>query len=80
MTCHSRSAVTTQGQLSNMGAGFISSPNPAICPPPPGQLACSPNGTPNPTWFWNNLGQSNQSILAFQTDFVFSLSLRAIGQ
>ena len=80
ITCHSRSAVTAQGRTSSMGAGFISSPNPAICPPPPGQTDCSPNGTPNPTWFWNNLGQPNQSILAFQTDFVFSLSLRAIGQ
>jgi hypothetical protein len=80
MTCHSRSAVTTQGQLSSMGPGFINSPNPAICPPLPGQFACSPNGTPNPTWFWNNPGQPNQSILAFQTDFVFSLSLHAIGQ
>jgi hypothetical protein len=78
MTCHSRSAVNSAGRAS-YGAGFITSPNPAVCPAPPAQMACSPNGTPNPAWFWNNLGQLNQSILAFQTDFVFSLSLRAIG-
>jgi hypothetical protein len=78
MTCHSRSAVNAAGRA-NFGGGFISSPNPAICPPPPGQSACSPNGSPNPAWFWNNLGQPNQALLALQTDFVFSVALRAIG-
>jgi hypothetical protein len=79
MTCHSRSAVNSAGRAS-YGPGFITSPNPAVCPPPPAQTACSPNGTPNPAWFWNNLGQPNQSILALQTDFVFSLALRSIGR
>ena len=76
MTCHSRSAVSATGRAS-YGAGFISSPNPAVCPP--AQQACSPNGSPNPAWFWSNLGQPNQSMLAMQTDFVFSVALHAIG-
>jgi hypothetical protein len=77
MTCHSRSAVSATGRPS-YGGGFISSPNPAVCPP--AQQACSPNGSPNPAWFWSNLGQPNQSMLAMQTDFVFSVALHAIGQ
>jgi hypothetical protein len=79
MTCHSRSAVGATGRWV-YGPGFITSPNPAICPPPPGQTACSPNGAPNPAWFLNNLGQANQSLLALQTDFVFSIARFAIGQ
>ena len=76
MTCHSRAAVNAQGR-DPFGGGFISPPNPAICPPT--DEACSPNGTPDPAWFWNNLGQPNQSAATMQTDFVFSLALRAIG-
>jgi hypothetical protein len=75
MTCHSRSAVLANGGPA-LGAGFVR-PSPA-CPPPPGQTACSPNGPPNPAWFWNNLGQPNQSMQALQTDFVFSITLNAI--
>jgi len=78
MTCHSRSAVNAAGRA-NYGAGFLAPPNPTVCPQTPDQPFCSPNGSPNPAWFWNNLGQTNQSILALQTDFVFSLALRAIG-
>jgi hypothetical protein len=79
MTCHSRSAVNATGRPS-FGAGFLNPPNPAVCPQTPDQSACSPNGTPTPAWFWNDPGQPNQSMLAMQTDFVFSLALRAIGQ
>jgi hypothetical protein len=76
MTCHSRSAVSGAGR-DPYGAGFITSPNPAICPP--SQVACSPNGPPNPAWFWSNLGQPTQSMVALQTDFIFSLPQHAIG-
>jgi hypothetical protein len=78
MTCHSRSAVSATARPS-FGGGFLNPPDPVQCPPTPGQSACSPNGTPNPLWFWSNPGQSNQSMLALQTDFVFSLALHAIG-
>jgi hypothetical protein len=75
ITCHSRSAVNANGRPA-LGAGFV---NPsAACPPPPDQSACSPNGAPNPAWFWNNPGQPNQSLQALQTDFVFSITLNAI--
>ncbi len=76
MTCHSRAAVTAMGRAAQ-GAGFLVPPPPALCPST--QQDCSPNGTPNPAWFWNNLGQPTQSMLALQTDFVFSIALRAIG-
>ena len=38
-----------------------------------------PTGTPNPAWFWNNPDQPNPSLLALQTDFVWSLARNAIG-
>jgi hypothetical protein len=76
MTCHSRSAFNATGRPA-LDAGFITSPDPAVCPGG-NQRPCSPSGTPNPAWFWNNPGQPNQSLLALQTDFVFSLRL-AIG-
>jgi hypothetical protein len=79
MTCHSRSAVSAAGRAS-FGFGFINSSDPTVCPVTPPQLACSANGAPNPAWFWNNPGQSSQTMLAMQTDFVFSLAVRAIGQ
>jgi hypothetical protein len=79
MTCHSRSAVTAQGRTSRFGAGFVFPVDPTICPTSQDQTSCSPNGTPNPAWFWNNLGQPSQSMAIMQTDFVYSLSLRAIG-
>jgi hypothetical protein len=81
MTCHSRSAVTAAARP-GFGGGFLNPPDPAAaaCPQTPDQPSCSPNGTPNPTWFWNNPGQPNQSTLTLQTDFVFSLALHSIGQ
>lgn len=76
MTCHSRSAVNVQGNPA-FGAGFLRPPVPAVCPST--QLSCSPNGAPDPTWFWNNPGQPSQSQRALQTDFVFSIALHAIS-
>jgi hypothetical protein len=75
ITCHSLSSINAEGHANN-GAGFISSSDPAVCPPADG--ACSPNGSPNPDWFWTNAGQPDQALLALQTDFVFSISLQAI--
>jgi hypothetical protein len=78
MACHARSAVNANGRPA-LGAGFVSPPDPAVCPGGT-QRSCSPNGAPNPAMFWNNLGQPTQTLRALQTDFVFSLALRAIGQ
>jgi hypothetical protein len=64
LTCHSRASVTSSG-ADAQGAGFL----------PNGQ---SPNGTPVPSWFWNNPGP-NQSVKAFPMDFVWAIPLNAIG-
>ncbi|WP_284277958.1 hypothetical protein [Bradyrhizobium liaoningense] len=77
MTCHSRAAVDANGRGTTR-AGFLSPPNLAVCPG--GQeRPCSPNGAPLPEWFWNNPGQPNQSLLALQTDFIWSIPRHAIG-
>lgn len=77
ITCHSRAAVDSTGQ-GTTSAGFLSPPIPALCPSNPPQ-PCSPNGAPNPAWFWNNPGQPNQSMLALQTDFIWSIPREATG-
>jgi len=77
ITCHSRAAVDSSGQATT-GAGFLSPRPAALCPDGPGVL-CSPNGAPNPAWFWNNPGQPNQSLLALQTDFIWSIPRLATG-
>jgi hypothetical protein len=77
MTCHSRAAVDSRGRPTT-SAGFLDPPIPALCPDGP-LAACSPNGAPNPAWFWNNLGQPNQSMLALQTDFIWSIPREATG-
>ncbi len=64
ITCHSRASVTATG-ADAQGAGFIGT--------------ASPNGTPVPTWFWNNPGKPNQTLKAFQTDFVWAIPLAAVG-
>jgi hypothetical protein len=66
MTCHSRASVFSNG-ADAQGAGFL----------PNGQ---SPNGTPQPGWFYINPGQPNQKLQAFQTDFVWAIPLNAINQ
>jgi hypothetical protein len=65
LTCHSRASVTASGSDAQ-GAGFVGN--------------ASPNGAPNPAWFWNNPGKPNQSLKAFQTDFVWAIPLLAIDQ
>ena len=65
MTCHSRASVTASGSDAQ-GAGFVGN--------------ASPNGTPNPAWFWNNAGKSSQTMKAFQSDFVWAISLLAIAE
>ena len=74
ITCHSRASTDATGG-SPQGAGFLNPPIPAVCPTPG---SCSPNGAPNPTWFWNNPGQPNQSIKTLPTDFVWAIPLNAI--
>lgn len=77
LTCHARAAVASTGQ-NPYGGGFVSSPDPSICPG--GNLRpCSPNGPPNPSWFWTNPSQPNPGMLAFQTDFIWSIPREAIG-
>jgi hypothetical protein len=80
ITCHSRASVLSNGQPppGTFDAGFINPPIPALCPDGP-QKPCSPNGAPNPAWFWNNPGQQNQSLLALQTDFIWSIPRSATG-
>jgi hypothetical protein len=75
MTCHSRASVNSAGRRVT-DAGFIDPQVPALCPGT--QAACSPNGAPDPAWFWNNPGQPNQTISALQTDFVWSVARKAI--
>jgi hypothetical protein len=66
MTCHSRASVNSNGADAQDG-GFL----------PSGQ---SPNGTPVPSWFWNNPSAPNQSVKAFPMDFVWAIPLFAISQ
>lgn len=72
MTCHSRAAINAQAQPTS-GGGFLNPAPPALCPT---GSPCSPNGTPVPSWFFNNPGQPNQSLLGLQTDFVWSIPFR----
>lgn len=65
LTCHSRASVSSTG-ADAQGAGFVNN--------------SSPNGPPDPSWFWNNPGKSNQSMKAFQTDFVWAIPLLAIPE
>ncbi|WP_431203866.1 hypothetical protein ACQ86E_01295 [Bradyrhizobium betae] len=77
MTCHSRAAVNSNG-VGTTGAGFLIPAIPtSLCPNGP-QKRCSPNGAPLPAWFWNNPGP-DQSMLALQTDFIWSIPREAIG-
>ena len=75
ISCHSRAAFNASGR-GTTGAGFLNPPNPAVCPT---GSPCSPNGAPDPAWFWNNPGQPNQSLLALQADFIWSIPRHAVG-
>lgn len=77
ISCHARASVNAQGAPAQ-GFGFVEAPDrtPSNCPP---AGRCSPYGTPNPAWFWDNLGSGEPDLKALQTDFLFSLVLHAIG-
>jgi hypothetical protein len=78
MTCHSRASVSSNGRDAQ-GFGFLDpEATPALCPSGV-QANCSPNGTPLPAWFWSNPSQPEPTLLALQTDFIWSIPLQAIG-
>jgi len=81
LTCHARAAFDVLGRPTP-NAGFLDPQQfPTLCPVPNQSIdACSPNGTPLPSWFWSNLGGPNQQMLLMQADFVWAVALRAIGQ
>jgi hypothetical protein len=80
MTCHARAAFNVFGQPFP-NAGFIDPPVPSLCPVPnPSIDACSPNGAPEPQWFWSKPGTPNQRPLFMPADFVWAIPLRAISQ
>ena len=74
MTCHGRAAFDANGRPTSQ-AGFLVPPPTALCPT---GAPCSPNGTPDPAWFWQNPGKPNQSMIALQTDFVWAIPLCAL--
>ncbi|WP_260690707.1 hypothetical protein [Rhizobium leguminosarum] len=76
ITCHARAAVNAKGIMTTRG-GFVDPPIPALCPNPSG--SCSPNGAPDPNWFWTNPGKLDQAAVAMQTDFIWSIARFAIG-
>lgn len=77
VSCHSRAAVDAKG-IRTTGAGFIDPEIPELCPNA-SESACSPNGAPNPAWFWTNPGKPDQAATAMQTDFIWSIARHAIG-
>ena len=79
--CHSRAAFDVLGRPTPQ-AGFLDpAQNPTLCPVPNQTInACSPNGTPNISWFWLNQGTPNQRRLFLQADFIWAIPFKAIGQ
>lgn len=75
IACHARAAVNARG-VPALGFGFIEPPERTLsnCPP---AGRCGPTGAPNPAWFWDGL-DGELALKALQTDFLFSLALRAI--
>ncbi|PKA38775.1 hypothetical protein CWR43_36400 [Rhizobium sullae] len=76
ITCHARAAVNAKG-IKTTPAGFVDPPMPALCPNSSG--SCSPNGAPDPNWFWTNPGKLDKAAVAMQTDFIWSIARFAIG-
>jgi hypothetical protein len=81
LTCHAHAAFDRFGQRTS-GGGFLDpSQSPALCPVPNQSInGCSPNGTPDTSWFWSNLGAPNQRMIAMPADFVWAIPFRAIDQ
>jgi hypothetical protein len=77
LSCHSRAAVDSRG-IHTTSAGFLDPPPPALCPDG-AQALCSPNGAPNPAWFWRNPSDPEPAMVALQTDFIWSVARHAIG-
>jgi hypothetical protein len=65
LTCHSRASVTSKGEDAQ-DSGFLGN--------------ASPNGAPDPNWFWNNPGKPNRTMKTFQTDFVWAIPSFAIPE
>jgi hypothetical protein len=75
ITCHARAAIDANAS-SPFGNGFLDPAAPKVlCPT---GSPCSPNGVPNPTWFWKNPGTGSQSLVALQTDFVWAIEFCAV--
>ena len=77
ISCHARASVDATGGPAQ-GFGFMQAPDrtPENCPT---AGRCSPNGIPDPNWFWDNPGAAEPDLKALQTDFLFSITLHAIG-
>jgi hypothetical protein len=78
ISCHSRAAVNARAVPISTDGGFLDPPQPAALCPDGANAPCSPNGVPNPAWFWSNPGQPDPTMLALQTDFVWSIAFHAI--
>ena len=79
MACHSRAAFDAKGHQFFPMAGFIDPPVPSECPVPNRSItACSPNGAPQPSWFWSNPGTPQQKKKYMQADFVWSVPFLAL--
>jgi hypothetical protein len=81
LTCHARAAFDVLGRPTP-NTGFLDPQQfPSLCPVPNQSInACSPNGTPVISWFWNNQGTPNQQIVYMQSDFVWAVPFLAIGK
>lgn len=79
ITCHSRAAFDAAGNGFVPGAGFVNPPIPALCPRPNSNTGprCSPSGSPQPSWFYNNPGTPQQARKYLQADFVWAIPLLA---
>lgn len=70
MTCHARAAFDREGIKSSEDGSLVVTAPTAVCPT---GSPCSPNGAPDPAWFW----QQDQP-LAVQTDFVWAIPYCAV--
>lgn len=77
ITCHARASIDADGKPAQ-GLGFMTAPdrNERVCPT---AGRCSPNGNPNPAWFWTDPSSTTPVLKALQTDFLFSIARHAIG-
>jgi len=76
LTCHARAAFNAKGEPFPI-PGFLDPPPPAHCPSGP-KAPCSPNGTPKPSWFWQNPKAPDLVPIYVQADFVWAIPFCAI--